>query len=165
MLLSGAAVDFVCDPARGEEVFDPSLPVDQALIQVAIAKAREVYTRHPQASVLAADTIVCDGSKILGKPADPAEAAAVLASLSGRWHEVKTAVVVMKNDSLRAQSFTTRVHFRDLSQQEIEAYAHSGRPLDKAGSYGIQEVDFCDRLEGSCCNVIGLPVEQIIDWI
>lgn len=157
-LLSGLGYDFIVEPSLGQEVFDSSLPIDQALEQVALEKAKEVAQRHPDAIVLAADTIVYDRGMILGKPKDAQEAFETLRSLSGRSHEVKTAVVVTGHGHTYSLVETSQVHFRALSDEEIQAYVNQGTCLDKAGSYGIQDVDFVDHTEGSYSNVVGLPI-------
>lgn len=161
--------DFSVIPSHAEEVFDESLPLDEALMKVAMAKAEEVSAAHPGRPVLAADTIVCDGDRILGKPKDRQEAFETLRSLSGRKHEVKTGVVLLYPDAQGLQTLktveTTGVLFRPLTDQEIEAYVRTGTCLDKAGSYGIQDVDFASALEGSYTNVVGLPEEVLEKWL
>jgi len=110
--------------------------------------------------VIAADTIVVCEGRVLGKPHSEAEAVEMLQLLSGRDHQVMTGCTVLKGD--RTETFTevTDLHFRDLSQKEIENYVASGEPMDKAGSYGIQggAALFCERMVGDYYNVMGLPV-------
>lgn len=110
--------------------------------------------------VLAADTVVVLGRRVLGKPADAQEAAAWLARLSGRRHRVLTAVAVMFRGKLQLALSETQVVFRRLTPAEIEAYVASGEPLDKAGAYGIQgrAAAFVRRIEGSYTGVMGLPL-------
>lgn len=163
-LLGKILPEFDCIPAKGEEIFEAGA-IDPAVMKVAAAKGREVFVDHPDAIVLSADTIVVDGDQILGKPKDKEEASRTLHQLSGRWHEVKTGVALFDGDRLRQQVVTTRVHFRQLSDEEIETYVQSGGPLDKAGSYGIQDVDFVDKLDGSFSNVVGLPMELVKNWL
>lgn len=163
-LLKTIVSDFECIPAKGDEVFH-SGPIDEAQRDVALAKAREVFQAHPESIVLAADTIVVDGSRILQKPKSKAEAFETLRSLSGRSHEVKTAVVLMEEKQTISTVETTVVHFRNLSDKEIQAYVEQGTCLDKAGSYGIQDVDFVDGIDGSYTTVVGLPVELVRNWL
>lgn len=110
--------------------------------------------------VLAADTVVVLGRRVLGKPADAQEAAAWLTRLSGRRHRVLTAVAVMFRGKLQLALSETQVVFRRLTPAEIEAYVASGEPLDKAGAYGIQgrAAAFVRRIEGSYTGVMGLPL-------
>ena len=110
--------------------------------------------------VVAADTIVVCEGRVLGKPRSEAEAAAMLRLLSGRDHQVMTGVTVIRDG--RVQTFTevTDIHFRELSDREIDRYVATGEPMDKAGAYGIQggAALFCTRMVGDYYNVMGLPV-------
>lgn len=157
-LLSSLGYEFIVDPSASNEIFDKNLPLDEALEQVALDKAEEVAGRHPEDVVLAADTIVLIDGKILGKPEDTDAAIEMLKSLSDHMHQVKTGIAIIYKDYKLTKVVTSDVHFRKLSIEEIEQYAASGSPLDKAGGYGIQEVDFAKRVDGSFSNVIGLPL-------
>lgn len=163
-ILSDFGAKFDVIPARGEETFDPDLDIDEALKKVARKKAEEVAASHPDAAVLSADTIVYHDGKILGKPKGEQEAFEMIKSLSGKPHEVKTGVALIHDGKEEAVVSTTLVYFRPLSDEEIWNYVHKKTCLDKAGSYGIQETDFTDHLEGSYTNVVGLPVEVLEDW-
>lgn len=112
------------------------------------------------AVVLGADTAVVLDGRILGKPADQVEAMATLLALSGRSHEVLTAVALVSDVRTESRVVTSQVTFRSLSQAEIEAYWASGEPQDKAGSYGIQGLAavFVSQLQGSYSAVVGLPL-------
>lgn len=159
---------FECIPAKGEEIWLDT-DVDDAILQIAEHKAREIAKTHEDLWVLSADTIVVDHQTILGKPQNLEEASQTLHALSNHWHEVKTAVVLIApqkdHQKVCKKVVTTKVHFRALSADEIECYVATGSPLDKAGSYGIQEVDFVDQLDGSLTNVIGLPMELVESWL
>lgn len=130
--------------------------------EVARVSARKALAVDRQADdiVIAADTIVVCSGKVLGKPGTEEEAVSMLQLLSGRDHQVMTGCTVLRGD--RAETFTevTDLHFRSLSQKEIESYVASGEPMDKAGSYGIQggAALFCERMAGDYYNVMGLPV-------
>ena len=110
--------------------------------------------------VIAADTIVVCEGKVLGKPHSKAEAVEMLSMLSGRDHQVMTGCTVVKGEQVETFTEVTDLHFRNLSQREIEKYVASGEPMDKAGAYGIQggAALFCERLVGDYYNVMGLPV-------
>jgi septum formation protein len=129
---------------------------------LALRKARAVAGRHPLALVLAADTVVVVDSEPLGKPADPADAAAMLRRLRGRAHEVMTGVALIDARSGReaAETVTSRVSMRDYSEAEIARYVATGEPLDKAGAYAIQGIGgaLVAGFEGSRSNVVGLPL-------
>jgi len=134
---------------------------------LARAKAQAIAARYPQAVVLAADTVVCDRGYLLGKPADEAEAWALLRRLRGRWHRVITAVAVARGRRLWIDHARTWVQMRCYRDDEIAAAIARGEPFDKAGGYAIQDPLFrpvrCFR--GCYCNVVGLPlalVEQLL---
>ncbi len=112
--------------------------------------------------VLAADTIVVCGGRILGKPDDEAEARAMLKRLSGRRHRVITSVAVREADKQRTRTVSTQVKFKNLSQEDIDAYIASNEWQDKAGAYAIQGLagKFVIRINGSYSNVVGLPLYE-----
>lgn len=130
-------------------------------------KARAVAKRHLDRLVLAADTLVSLGARRFGKPADRAEAASMLAALAGRTHEVVTGVCLLELRTHRERLFaeTTAVTFRALGQREISDYLALINPLDKAGAYAIQERGdlIVDEIRGSYSNVVGLPVERVLE--
>ncbi|MSQ66773.1 MAG: septum formation inhibitor Maf [Gammaproteobacteria bacterium] len=122
----------------------------------------------PGARVLAADTTVVVGGEILGKPLDRPDGLRMLSRLAGVWHEVYTAVVLRPPvGAPYACTVATRVRFRALRQQDIEAYWASGEPADKAGAYGIQGLGgaLVDRIEGSYSNVVGLPLAETLQLL
>ena len=147
-----------------DETMDPGLPAREAVAQVSRRKAHAV-PRTPEDLVIAADTIVVCQGKILGKPADAAEAEAMLRLLSGRDHQVMTGLTVLCGDRETVVTEVTDLHFRALSDREIRAYVESGEPMDKAGAYGIQggAALFCQRIEGDYYNVVGLPVCRLVE--
>lgn len=112
--------------------------------------------------VLGADTSVVLDGRILGKPLDRADALATLSALSGRAHEVLTAVAITDGERCLSRVVRSRVHFRGLEKAEIEAYWETGEPQDKAGGYAIQGLAaiFVSHLEGSYSAVVGLPVGE-----
>jgi septum formation protein len=140
-------------------------------------KVRSVSALYPGAWVLGADTIVVVEGRIFGKPADEAEAIRMLEILSGRTHEVITGICLVGPAGEGAKSgwdaagltaaVVTRVRFKHLSRAEIEAYARSGEPMDKAGAYGIQDggAFLVRSVEGSYTNVVGLPLCEVIEWL
>ena len=132
--------------------------------RVAADKAAAVAARWPDAGVLAADTDVVLGTAILGKPRDAAEARAALASLSGRRHRVIGGVAVRGPGFHESFTVTTLVTLRPLTPAEIDWYVATGEPLDKAGSYAIQERGgvFVAGIEGSHSYVIGLPLAETV---
>jgi septum formation protein len=123
---------------------------------------RVIQRKLPVRGVLAADTTVCIGDEILGTPADAAEAAAFLARLSGREHEVLTAVAFKLAERMETELSATTVRFLELSIAEIKRYVASGEPMDKAGAYGIQgrAGAFISEIHGSYSGVMGLPLYE-----
>ncbi len=117
--------------------------------------------------MVAADTIVVLDGSVLGKPAGPVEAASMLRRISGRAHEVITAVAVRGEGSVRTAHARARVTFRTLSEPEIAAYVTSGEPLDKAGAYAYQggAAAFVTQLDGDAGTVIGLPLALLENLI
>ena len=140
--------------------------------RVTALKARAAYARWqalqardgaawPALPILCADTTVALGSQILGKPIDSADAAAMLAQLSGQMHQVLTAVAVVDRvGALHTALSTSQVQFKTLSAAEIATYVASAEPLGKAGSYGIQgrAAAFVQHMAGSYTGIVGLPV-------
>lgn len=117
--------------------------------------------------VVAADTVVVQGERILGKPRDEAHGLEMLALLSGNTHEVLTAVSVRCGEFERTVLSRSRVEFRVLPHHEREAYWATGEPLDKAGAYAIQGFGaaFVSRLEGSYSGVMGLPLFETVSLL
>lgn len=132
--------------------------------ELALLKGREVAAQHPDAVVIAADTVVAVGGRLLAKPADAAENAAFLRALSGRTHDVFTGVAVLQGRQEWLEVPRTAVTFRDLSDAECHYYAASGEGLDKAGGYGIQHLGaaLVERVEGEYSNVVGFPLSVVI---
>ncbi len=114
--------------------------------------------------VLAADTLVDAGGTILGKPRTVAEAGEMLRLLSGKTHYVHTGIAVIYSGTSASAVETASVHFREISEEEIEEYVMSGEPMDKAGAYGIQGRAgmFVDRIEGDFFSIVGLPLCRLV---
>lgn len=132
--------------------------------RLAREKASAIAKRDPDLITIGADTIVVINRKVLGKPVDTADAARMLALLSGREHMVTTAVAVSRGKKLRSAVEEVRVRFRQLRDDEIEAYIATGEPMDKAGAYGIQGygATIVERIEGDYFAVMGLPVVRLV---
>lgn len=156
-ILKDLGYDFIVCPAKKDEVFDLSLGLDEALKKVAESKAKEVREFFSDSIIISADTIVCLDQKILGKPKSKEDAIKTLNALSNRRHQVKTGVCVIYKNQTFLHVETTDVYFKKLTEQDIMSYVNSGKCMDKAGSYGIQECDFVDHIEGDYTNVVGLP--------
>jgi len=154
------------DPEVNEEVLEGESP--RAYVErVALAKAEMGWKRLmqrnlPRAPVLAADTTVALEGRIFVKPADRADAARMLADLSGREHEVLSAVVLKYDERTEAELSRTVVQFRALSEDEIRQYVATGEADDKAGAYAIQgrAAQFIAAIRGSYSGVVGLPLYE-----
>jgi len=137
--------------------------------RLALAKARDVAARLDEGLVIGADTVVVLGERMLGKPADPAEARAFLAALSGKTHRVISGVAVMDAATGRSEVATavTSVRMRPFDAAEAEAYVATGEPLDKAGAYGIQErgAVLVEAIQGDYFNVVGLPLVLLAELL
>ena len=167
-LLDQLGLLFEIIPSTCDEVITSRNPTE-VVTELASQKAMEVAGRIPDALVIGADTIVVHNGEILGKPESPAQAVEMLATLSGAVHQVYTGVSFVKTSSdgtiQQQHAFfeETKVEFSALSQDEIESYVATGSPMDKAGSYGIQDdwgAVFVKRIEGDYYNVVGFPLNR-----
>lgn len=168
-LLAFVGVPFVVDPSHVDEIVRPGERPKAFARRAAYDKGIEVAKRRPDEFVLSADTIVSIDEAILGKPRNRADARRMLALLSGRTHEVHTAVCLLRaSDGHRAEEVvTTRVTFRDLSSAEVAAYARTGECDDKAGSYAAQGQGtlLVEWIDGSFTNVVGLPMTTVLSML
>jgi septum formation protein len=166
---------FRATPPHDPEANEATLPGEVArdyVLRVARAKAtlgwrRVLERRLPRAAVLAADTTVALGERLFGKPADRAEAAAMLAALSGRRHEVLTAVALAYEGRLECALSASEVAFRTLAAAEIDAYVTSGESDDKAGAYAMQgrAARFVAEIRGSPSGIVGLPLYETAELL
>ncbi|MEA4964221.1 MAG: Maf family protein [Oscillospiraceae bacterium] len=160
-LLRMLGLSFSVETADIDETMDSALGAEAEVTRICRAKADAVLPRAGERDVIvAADTVVCVDDRILGKPRDTAEAAAMLRLLSGRSHQVRTGVTVCSRQRCLTETETTALRFRPLSDAEIFAYIATGEPMDKAGAYGIQgkAAIFAEALSGDFFNVMGLPL-------
>src|SRR6266567_3014084 len=166
-LLFDSGFEFEIAPPRLTEKFDVALTLRELTLLNAIRKGMSVAQTHPDAVVLAADTLVALADEIIGKPVDLNEAAQTLRRLSGQIHEVCSAVLIYHQTSGRSAVFhdISRVRFRRLNSAMIKNYVAKVDPLDKAGAYAAQGsgAEIIAKIEGSFTNVVGLPMEKTID--
>ena len=155
--------DFKIIPAREEEVATRTLTPDQLVEELSRRKCAEVSAAHPDALVIAADTMVAVNNRVLGKPHSEKDAARMLAALSGRLHMVYTGVTVAQGVKSITEHEMTFVRFCTLSQADIIRYIATGEPMDKAGAYGIQGYGsvLVEGISGDYYNVMGLPVCRV----
>ena len=165
-LLAEAGFDFEAVSPRIEEKFDVDLTLRELTMWNAIRKGTSVARRRPDRVVLAADTLIALEGKVIGKPADLSEAAQILRRLSGRTHEVCSAVFIYRlavGQPVTFHEFSS-VRFRRLTEAKIDKYLGKVDPLDKAGAYAAQGcgAEIIAEIDGSYTNVIGLPMEKTL---
>ena len=160
-LLSQILNDFIVDPAAGGEEVNISFFPEDIACALAERKCDEVFSRHSGSTVIGCDTIVVFRGEILGKPKDEADAVETLKLLSGRTHFVITGVCVRNKYKKLVRYDKTEVKFNVLSDEFIKKYVAGGSPMDKAGSYGIQDGGLVKQYFGSYTNVVGLPVALV----
>jgi septum formation protein len=148
-----------------DEIYPQEMPVSEIPVYLAEIKANAIINELKENTlIIAADTIVAIGNKVLGKPRDEADAFDILRQISGRMHKVITGVCL--KTTLKQKSFfaESNVYFRYLSDEELYYYITNYKPFDKAGAYGVQEwIGYVgiERIEGSYFNVMGLPTQML----
>ena len=147
-----------------DESYPEHLHPEEIAVHIAEKKARAFDEAINNELVLTADTIVCIDNQILGKPESLSGAIKMLHQLSGKMHRVITGVCLLYNDQYKTFYDVSEVYFRKLTDAEITGYVNKYQPIDKAGSYGIQErigLIGIERINGSYTNVVGLPTEKL----
>jgi septum formation protein len=165
-LLTLAGFAFEVRPANIAEVPSPAETPAQYVLRLAREKAAAVESA-PGDFILAADTTVATDAHMLEKPHSPADAARMLRLLSGQTHQVLTGVCLRNDGREWFGVEMTQVRFLPLTEAEVQVYAHSGEPMDKAGGYAIQGLasKFIDRIEGCYFNVVGLPISLVYRFL
>ena len=165
-LLSEGGFEFEIASPRVTEKFSTNLTLREVTLWNAIRKGMSIAQTRPDAVVLAADTLVALENQIIGKPADLSEAAQILRRLSGRTHQVCSAVAIYQQTLGKSAVFheSSRVSFRRLSDAMIQSYLAKVDTLDKAGAYAAQGsgAEIIAKIEGSFTNVVGLPMEKTV---
>ncbi|MGM0554028.1 MAG: Maf family protein [Pseudomonadota bacterium] len=168
-LLEQIQLAFEVAPMDVDESARPGETPEALVERLAVAKVEAARNRLATGQwVLAADTVVAVDDDALGKPADFADAAAMLGRLSGREHRVVSGMALWRpGEAMRARHVTTRVRLHELSPADIEAYWETGEPCGKAGAYAIQGrgAAFVEWIEGSYTNVVGLPLFELEQWL
>ncbi len=163
-LLTLAGVAFTVETADTDETVPASASPEETVRMLSRRKAEAVAQKHPDAAVIGADTVVEIDGRILGKPADDAQAKQMLAMLSGRTHHVHTGVTILRGEKGVTFHRTTAVTFYPLTASEIDAYVATGDCRDKAGAYGVQSRGcmLVEKIDGDYFNVVGLPVAAVV---
>ena len=161
-LLKRVISSFECVAPVVDETPKAGLGSEEQVVYLASRKGEWAAERQKNSWIIAADTLVVLGDRLLGKPRDPEDAARMLSALNGRWHEVMTGLWVFDGKRVRTFCEITRVHMA-FTDSEMQGYIATGEPLDKAGGYGIQQQGglLVDRIDGDYYNVVGLPLYRL----
>jgi len=159
-------LEFTVIPASIDETPLPQESAENFVQRMSADKTKFIAGLHPEAFVIGADTIISFQGEILGKPSEPRDALRILQKLQGTSHEVMTSLSLCCIQKKLSTTIirTTRVTFDSFSKETLKAYIRSGEPMDKAGAYAIQGQGgfLVQKIDGSCSNVIGLPMNDLI---
>ena len=175
-LLKQLGLEFEVQPSAVDETAVRGRTPRETAIEAARRKAEDVAQHASDALIIAADTIVCRGRRIYGKPANEGEARKTLRELSGNMHRVITGLAINRSTpaahsasapEMALDAVETKVFFKRLSDQMIAEYLATGEPFDKAGAYGIQGHggELVERIEGCYFNVVGLPLPRLVEML
>ena len=165
-LLQLMGIDFKVVLKEVDETYPEGLSPTEIAVHIAEKKAKAFDEVIHDEIVITADTIVCLDGKILGKPENEEHAFEILSDLSGKRHEVITAVCLLKNHHLTSFYEISEVFFKTLSDEQIRHYISTYSPMDKAGAYGIQEwigLVAVEKINGSYSNIVGLPTQRLYE--
>lgn len=163
-LLEQAGLKFTIYPSDFEEVIDKKLTPTELAEKLSLEKAKTVYHKFPNSTVIAADTFVFCQKKILGKPKDKKNAKEMLHFLSDKSHEIITGFTIIDGEKIITKSEKTFVKMKLISDKEMDEYISTDEPFGKAGAYAIQGLakKFIAKIEGDLSNAIGLPVNLVL---
>lgn len=168
-LLKGLGLNFKVVPGDVPEGHVLQTDFEEIVKKNARNKGLAVAQKYSEALIISADTIVVLGDRIMGKPKTEKEALQMLQALNGKTHDVYTglSLVFKKYERMALDAVCTKVHFRQLNQEEIWAYINTGEPFDKAGGYGIQGQGalLVDSIDGCFYNVVGLPLSRLFTML
>jgi len=161
-LLKQIGLEFEVDPSNYEEDMTLDMEPKKLAEHLSLGKAKDVASRHKDSIIISADTIVAVDNEVFGKPKTLERAKYMLQKLSGRAHSVITGFTIIDTETNKqiSRSVETKVYFKKLSEQEMDAYIATGEPLDKGGGYAIQGLAalFVEKIEGDYFNIVGLPI-------
>lgn len=166
-LLARMGLEFDVMPCDIEEIYDESLSPICVVEYLAKLKAEYINSKIKDYVVIGSDTIVSVNDQILGKPKDKEDAYNMISALSGSWHEVITGICIFDGEECLVEHEITRVHFVDMTEEEIESYISLDEPYDKAGAYGVQAVAgmYIDSIEGDYYNIMGFPMARVLKML
>lgn len=158
---------FDIEVSQADETMDEALSVIDNVKRVALAKAKAVSDKYIDTIILGCDTIVVYDNNIYGKPKDEKDAFSILRTLSGKWHEVISGVAIIFNEEIINFASTSRVKFKELTDDDINDYIQTKECFGKAGAYAIQGIGakLVEEIEGNINNIIGLPIEDIKPYL
>lgn len=167
-LITDLGIQFKIVTRDVDETYPPELKREQVALHLALKKANafEDLLTHKNILVITADTVVCAGNLLIGKPSDASDAFRILQLLSGKMHEVFTAVCISSVEKKELFFARSEVHFKKLTDDEINFYIEHFKPFDKAGAYGVQDwigLVAIEKIIGSYQNVMGLPVKDVYE--
>ena len=166
-LLKGAGIRLRVEISGHKENLAQKLPPRELVQKLALEKAKIIAQRHPDALIIAADTVAVFRGNVIGKPRNVREARKILKALSGVRHSLLTGFAVLDTKTGRSvvKSVETKVWFRKLTSEEIDAYVRTKEPLTAAGGYAIQGggASFARRIDGDFYNVVGLPLSAVVE--
>ena len=168
-LLDALCLDYRVELPGVDERMPEAREVEEVTLENSLRKAESIAGRRPKTGVteiiIAADTLVVLNGRVLGKPSDRNEARKMLSQLSGNTHRVVTGLTLLSEKGQRQRAVWSSVTFRKLATDEIESYLGTREPYDKAGSYAVQGLSalFIERIDGSYTNVMGLPIEALLE--
>lgn len=166
-IFSLLGLDFEVAVSNNEPPISEDLGAEKSAFLSAKAKAEDIFSKYPDCAVVGADTVVAVNDMLLGKPESKQNAVEMLKALSGKKHEVITAVYVCSPKKQTGFAAKTQVEFYELSDEEICAYVESGECMDKAGAYGIQgkALRFVKGICGDYYNVMGFPAAEFVRFM
>jgi len=166
-ILGKTGLKFIVDESDYEENMDSGLEPCDLAARHALGKAEAAALKHSDSIIISADTIVVLKDRVFGKPRNKSEAKQMLKILSGKAHTVITGYTILDAGAGRkvTRTIETKVFFKRLTDNEINAYVKSGEPMDKAGAYGVQGLGavIVRKIEGDFFNVMGLPLNSVVE--
>ena len=163
-ILEQAGVEFVVIPSAYDESTLEVTTIDEYSKKLSYYKAMDIYSKYPNDTIIASDTIVVINDKILGKPKDEQDAFEMLSLLSGNKHSVITSVCIMHQGKIDNFVSKNHVSFYKMSEKDINEYIATKEPMDKAGAYAIQgkAAKYIRSINGDYYTIVGLPIAKVI---
>ena len=166
-LLLQVGLEFEVDPSDYQEDMTLEMEPNKLAEHLSLGKAKDVARRHENSIIISADTFCVLGGEILGKPYTKENAQKMLGKLSGKVHSVVTGFTIIDTETNKqvSKSVETKVYFKNITEEEVDAYISSGEPLTKAGAYAMQHRGglFVEKIDGDYFNIVGLPIAPLFE--